>query len=100
MIGGTMQIQSSHSRQLSNQSLQEASAAVDLSPIVGYRLNTNFTLGVGATYRAQLDKDALPWNANDNTYGGRGFLEYFPTESYFLHGEYESMMTSVADANA
>ncbi len=100
VIGGTMQIQPSHSRQLSNQSLQEASAAIDLSPTVGYRLNKNFTLGVGATYRAQLDKDAMPWNANDNTYGGSGFLKYYPSESYFLHGEYLSMMTSIADATA
>jgi len=94
VLGGTFQIIPSFSRKDSVGGLpQNYSTSLDLSPIVGYRLNKKFTLGSSLTYRANIVVDDL--ETQNETYGYRGFLEYYLKESIFLHGEYQAMSTDV-----
>ena len=90
VLGGTFQITPSFSRQDSIQGLpNDYCAALDLSPVIGYRLNKKFTAGASLIYRANIVVDEL--ETQNETYGYRGFSEYFLKESIFLHGEYQAL---------
>ena len=69
--------------------------AVDLSPILGYKLSGFFVVGVGGTYRLHLGQDGLSPNTDQRVYGYRGYLEAKVYKGFYLHGEYESMRTDV-----
>ncbi len=64
---------------------------IQVSPIVGYRINEKLAAGIGITYiyyRIKFD------NAPDfetNIYGGSVFVRRNLNEQFFLHGEYESL---------
>ena len=77
--GGTMQL------------LRQPNLAFDLSPLLGYRFNKRFALGVGATYRLALSKDPIRIHTDNAIYGGRVFTEYTLIRSFLLHAEYERM---------
>ena len=77
--GGTMQL------------LRQPQLAFDLSPLLGYRFNKRFALGVGATYRLALSKDPVRIHTDNAIYGGRVFTEYTLIRSFLLHAEYERM---------
>jgi len=95
VLGGTFQITPSFSRKDSIKGLpNDYSAAVDLSPVIGYKLNKKFTVGGSFTYRANIVVDEF--ETQNETYGYRGFLEYFLKESIFLHGEYQALRTARA----
>ena len=79
IYGGTMQV------------LTQPQLAFDLSPLLGYRFNKRFTLGVGATYRLALSKNPVSVVTENATYGGRAYAEYNIIRSFLLHGEYERM---------
>jgi len=99
VLGGTFQITPSFSRKDSLKGLpKDYSASVDLSPVIGYRLNKKFTAGASVTYRANIIADEL--ETHNQTYGWRGFLEYFPKESIFFHGEYQAISTEVTASDA
>ena len=77
--GGTMQV------------LTQPQLAFDVSPLLGYRFNKRFTLGVGATYRLALSKNPVSVVTENATYGCRAYAEYNIIRSFLLHGEYERM---------
>lgn len=62
--------------------------AIDVSPILGYRIKENLALGIGATYQYFRDGSYKPTISMD-VYGGRLFARYYFLSYFFLHGEYE-----------
>ena len=76
------------------------SSFVDISPLVGYMVNTDFSVGVGATYLyVSREFIILPGNdrfrVSNSVYGGRAFLRHTVIENYFAHGEVETLNTEV-----
>ncbi len=65
--------------------------SVDISPLIGYRLNTVWTIGTGGSVRYALDKknDFRPPTKNNVVYGFRIFNQYKVIKSFFVHAEYE-----------
>jgi len=109
VLGGTFQINPSYSRSSGSQSTTTGTSgsgsstgkvptSVDFSPLLGYRLNKNYTLGIGVTYRAILNFDEF--EAKDQVYGYRGFFQADAVKGFFLHGEYERMNTAVETGSA
>ncbi len=64
---------------------------LDLSPLLGYRITKNWSIGAGGTLRTTFNKkdDYMP--SNDGTYGYRLFLERQIKSSWLIHGEFESI---------
>ncbi|HRW99572.1 MAG TPA: hypothetical protein P5280_08790 [Cyclobacteriaceae bacterium] len=63
---------------------------ISVSPIIGYRLTTRFTPGVGLLYRYTNYKLATP-NIKLNDYGASVFARYYLVPELFLHTEYEHL---------
>ena len=84
ILGGTFQI-------------NKDPISLDISPLLGYRLNKNYTMGMGATYRAVLD--FKEFETTDQVYGYRGFFQREAVKGFFVHGEYERMNTAVESSS-
>lgn len=69
---------------------------IDVSPLVGYRINDQLSVGVGATYQYYHYKDKV-YDLETNVYGGRIFGRYFFTDYLFAHGEYEYLNLEAFD---
>ncbi len=73
---------------------------LDVSPLVGYMINKDFSAGVGITYRYLRYKDI---NYKTNIYGGRMFVRHnlpiLPIP-LFVYSEYEDLNLDVAVYNA
>ena len=62
------------------------SLQVDVSPFVGYRFNTRWSVGLGGIYRVS------DWRLSPTAiYGGRGFVESIVYKGFALHAEYEQL---------
>ena len=59
---------------------------IDISPIIGYRFNEQFSGGVGITYLYYSDNR---FDYQTSVYGGGPFLRYAFVENLFLHLEYQ-----------
>jgi hypothetical protein len=68
-------------------------AAVDVSPLVQYRLSMRLSAGLGGTYRYTFDEtnDYVPELGKEAIYGFRFFLEWTAIKGFYVHGEYERM---------
>lgn len=70
---------------------------VEVSPLVGYRINNNLSAGLGLTYiYYKIDFN----NGNEfqtNIYGGRLFARRSIAEQFFLHAEYETLNLEFAN---
>ena len=75
-LGGTLQV-------------NREPTSVDLSPLVGYKLNKQLTLGAGVTYRAVLDIDEF--KTEDQVYGFRAFVQQHAIRGFLVHGEFERL---------
>jgi hypothetical protein len=67
---------------------------IDISPLLGYRVNDDASIGVGATYNYFRTKVTDQFGRSHGTfstsyYGGRLFGRYFFTDALFAHAEYE-----------
>lgn len=62
--------------------------SISASPLVGYKLTNEFSVGVRATYQYIKYKDL---NAQFNNFGGSLFSRYQVTNNYFAHIEYEQL---------
>lgn len=61
---------------------------VRVAPLMGYRVNPNFSVGAGPSY--QYWKYKFPGGSIDQSiYGGSTFARYFPFESVFAQAEFE-----------
>jgi len=113
MLGGTFQIIPAYSKQQqpaspagrqqhtgnnsnsaysNNSGDSKVPTSVDISPLLGYRINKKLTVGVGGTYRAILEIDDL--KRKDQVYGYRGFIQQHAIKGFFVHGEYENLNTA------
>jgi len=72
---------------------------VEVSPIVGYRINERLSAGLGVTYiYYKIDFDNRP-DFETNIYGGRLFGRYRITDQIFAQAEYESLNLEFFDIN-
>ena len=65
---------------------------IDLSPLVGYRLDKRWEFALGATYRARFSESNRAYlylGKDDLTYGYRSFSTYRFWKSFYVHAEYE-----------
>lgn len=65
---------------------------VDLSPTLGYGINKKFTVGLGVSYRADFNVDKLGISPS-RVYGAKAFSQHHLLKGFFLHAEYEYLMT-------
>lgn len=63
---------------------------VSVSPIIGYRVTTRFTPGIGVLYRYTNYKLVTP-NVRLNDYGASIYARYYIVPQFFLHTEYEHL---------
>ncbi|MEM7107109.1 MAG: hypothetical protein AAF519_02700, partial [Bacteroidota bacterium] len=74
--------------------------AVDLSPIIGYKINTLFEVGITGLYRAQFNADRSGVQAEgDNTYGYSAFVNHMVFRNFFgyIEGENISRVKTIQD---
>lgn len=71
---------------------------VDISPLVGFRLTNNLSLGIGFTYQYYKDKSYTEVYKT-NMYGGRLFSSYWIVPEVFAHIEYEILNFDIPDSN-
>lgn len=73
---------------------------IDVSPLAGYMINDDFSVGVGTTY-LYLSREflSLPsgnrFTIKNSVYGGRTFLRHSIFDSFFAHAEFESLNTEI-----
>ena len=70
---------------------RQPSFQLDVSPFIGYRFNTRWSVALGSTYRVSAWR--LP--QHKTIYGGRAFLESVVYKGFALHGEYERLRVPV-----
>ena len=69
---------------------------VDISPLAGYMINSDFSIGLGATY-SYLSREYIlipsgnRFKINSSIYGGRTFLRHNIFENLFVHTELEAV---------
>lgn len=71
-------------------------AFAEISPILGYRITDEFSVGIGATYQYYRYKDAV-YELVSNVYGGKIFGRYFFTDYLFGYGEFEHLNLDAFD---
>ena len=64
---------------------------IDISPLVGFRLNKKFTIGLGGTYRVDLTLDTKSFNGryDNEVYGFNSFISYDIIKRFFVYGQYD-----------
>ena len=73
---------------------------IDVSPLWGYMVDRNLSVGAGATY-IYLSREYYDFasnrtvDVNSSLYGGRGFLRYRVYDQYYFHSEFESINNEV-----
>ncbi len=69
---------------------------IDISPLVGFRLTDNLSLGIGLTYQYNKNKSYTDIYKT-NIYGGRLFSSYWIVSEVFAHIEYEILNFEIPD---
>lgn len=65
-----------------------SSTIFEASPLIGYHLTDDVSVGIGATY-LYYSEQFLNYKFSTNVYGGRVFARYIVYEDFFVHGEDE-----------
>jgi len=71
---------------------------IDVSPLAGYMINDDFSVGVGTTY-LYLSREFLTipsgnrFTVSNSVYGGRTFLRHRVFDNFFAHAEFETLNT-------
>ena len=75
---------------------------LDLSPVLGYRINKLFEVGISATYRVQFIKSGSTITKDDAVYGQGVWVNHLFYKNYFgyLEGERMSTVTTKDDITA
>ncbi len=73
---------------------------IDVSPLWGYMINRNLSMGLGGTYiyssREFFDPfSGQTFKVDGSLYGGRTFLRYRLFDNIYFHSEFESINTEV-----
>ena len=69
---------------------------IDLSPILGYKVTDNFSVGPGIIYVYYRDNI---YNFTLNYYGAKFFARYHITDNLFAHAEEQMLNVNVSDNN-
>jgi hypothetical protein len=70
--------------------------AVEIAPVVGYRITEEFSAGIGGKYiYYKLTDPILTEPFETNIYGGSVFAKYLVLENVFLYSEYEVLNMEV-----
>lgn len=69
---------------------------VNISPILGYRINERLSAGVGITYIYLNDSY---YGYSTSIYGGSVFTRFYIMEQLFLHSEFEVLNLEAYDPN-
>lgn len=77
---------------------------IDVSPLWGYMINRNLSMGLGGTYiytsREYFDPfSGQTFKYKGSLYGGRGFLRYRVFDNIYFHSEYEAINNEVQNIN-
>src|SRR6185295_19704527 len=74
---------------------------VDISPLMGYKITENYSVGISATYIYYKYSDPSNYypDYSTNIYGGSVFNRFYFLENLFLHAEYEVLNMEVLDFN-
>lgn len=68
---------------------------VDVSPLWGYMVNRDFSVGAGGTYiyssREYIDFSGNKQRISSNLYGARAFARHRVFDDIYVHAEYESI---------
>lgn len=72
------------------------SSFIDVSPLAGYMVNEDFSVGLGATYlylsrEFTLIPSGDRFKIKNSVYGGRAFLRHSVFDTFFAHAEFESL---------
>ena len=72
---------------------------VDLSPLVGFRLNKKLSTGLGGTYRVDLtfDTNSLNTQYDPQVYGFNAFVSYDILKQFFVYGQYDYLSQKEQD---
>jgi len=66
--------------------------SLDLNPEIGYRINKQFDIGLGGTYRLNVaTEDFFNSIQEKQVIGYRGFVEHLLMKSFWFHGELEAL---------
>lgn len=72
---------------------------IDVSPLWGYMVNRDLSVGAGATYiyssREYIDFTGSKFRVDANLYGGRGFARHRVFNDVYIHAEFESINNEV-----
>jgi hypothetical protein len=74
---------------------------IDVSPLAGYMVTNNFSVGAGITYRYLKYNNGIQYQTH--IYGGRLFARHnltFLPAPLFVYGEYENLNVELAKYNA
>jgi len=76
--------------------------SLDLSGMVGYKINKKLHMGILATYRANLNIDSLHYKFSvpSDVYGASIFTDYFIYRNFYAHAELESKSTFIIQPDA
>lgn len=71
---------------------------IDVSPLAGYMVNDDFSVGLGATYlylsrEFQVFQLGNRFKVTNSVYGGRAFMRHTVMDDFFAHAEFESLNT-------
>lgn len=71
---------------------------VDVSPLAGYMVNDDFSVGLGTTYlylsrEFQTIPSGNRFEISNSVYGGRAFLRHTVIDNFFAHAEFETLNT-------
>lgn len=64
---------------------------IELSPLVGYKVTSKFSVGLSPTYKYYRYKYSSTQSIENNVFGGSIFARYSIYQGLFAHVEYESL---------
>lgn len=78
---------------------------IDVSPLVGYMIDNNWSAGGGLTYQyISREFRAIPsgdrFTISSSVYGGRAFVRRNINETYFAYSEFETLSAEFGVGNA
>lgn len=69
------------------QTLNNKKVWLELDPQVYYKLNGNWSAGIGGMYRFSMNPDKITFDDFGSMYGGKSFIQYNAFKAFFLRTE-------------
>ena len=79
----------------------DENTSIDISPEISYRINKQFDIGVGGTYRLNVTTKEIANNIKEKqVIGTRAFAEHLLFKSFWFHGELEGLKASFEETQS